>query len=154
MSALADLRRGWRLRGDGVAVQFSAHAVERFVERVRPSMDEDHVREELSRLLATATVSRTPPEWLRREPGTQTPTAYLLLGDDGEIVLPLAARRDGSLVATTAVTSKLCEGQRRQTWNAIKAKRRAGKRARKVVQKRLEGRRPPAGPSAAEWEES
>ena len=149
---LRDLRRGWNLRGDSVAIQFSSHAITRFAERVRPTLDADHIREELSRLLGTATVSRTPPDWVRPGSGKITPAAYLVLGD-GEICLPLVVNHgaDGEWTATTTLLPDIVEGQQRAGRNQRAQARRAGKKASRRVQSRQGGRRQQA-PSADEWD--
>jgi len=146
---LRDLRRGWNLRGDSVAVQFSEHAVTRFAERVRPTLDTDHIREELSRLLSTATVSKVPPDWVRPGSGKVTPAAYLVLGD--EICLPLVVNHgaDGEWTATTTLLPDIVEGQQRATRNRRAQARRAGKASARKARS-AEGGRPRHGPSASE----
>ncbi len=158
MSVLEDIRRGWRLRGDGVAVEWSPHALQRYAERIRPSMDIDRVREELCHLLSTAVVSRTPPEWLRKQEADRKDaarktiaTAYLLLAD-GEVCLPLVAR-DGEWMAVTTLLPGMTEGRQREGRNAAKARARAGRRAARKAAGN-QGGRPPRPPEASEWDPS
>ncbi len=153
MGALRDLKRGWHLRADNVPVTWSEHAIERYLQRVKPALEADAVRKELSRLLATAVVSRTPPGWVRPGTGDVTPAAYLLLAD-GEICLPVIVAHgdDGPWTATTALTASIAEGAQRERRNRRAQARRAGKASARKA-RTYEGGRPRQGPSASEWDQ-
>jgi len=134
----ADPLGGWpALPADQVAVNWSDHALQRFGERCRPGLEQADVRRELSRLLASALVTRKPPAWFLSE--TTMACAYLTLGD--EIVFPLHARPTGELVASTAIPRGMVGDQRRETRNRRRARR---TRARLTAKRlpRLQGRRP------------
>lgn len=145
--ALRDLARGWQLPGDSAAIGFSRHAVERYRERIRPSLECEAVKAELSRLLATALVTRERPAWLTEdEHGT---AAYLLLAD-GEICLPLMRRAAGELYSTTCLFRGQMAAIHRSRLNSNAQTRRAGKKAGRRAN-RMETGRPVRGPSADEW---
>ena len=149
MGALRDLKRGWHLRADNVPVTWSEHAIERYLQRVKPALEADAVRKELSRLLATAVVSRTPPGWVRPGTGDVTPAAYLLLAD-GEICLPVIVAHgdDGPWTATTALTASIAEGRTARTTEPTGA---GSSRGKGVCAKGTHLRRPAgrdSGPSA------
>jgi hypothetical protein len=101
VSAIDDLKAGWTLRGDLVAVKFSDHLVARMSERMGREMPEETVRHELSRMLSAATVTATKPKWLETTIRSGT-VAFLLLGDDA--VVPLIRGRNSELVGTTLMT--------------------------------------------------
>lgn len=84
-----------------VTVGFSDHAVERFIERVRPALDVDSARDELMSLAASGQVHVGPPPWRRRA----DTFLHLALGD---LDFPLDADRRGEgLVATTCISRSL-----------------------------------------------
>jgi hypothetical protein len=97
MTALADIRAGWTLPADLVALKFSVHACDRYAQRIRPALDQPRVRVELSALLASARVTRERPAWLTNEEGPRA-SAYLVLTDD--IVAPLH-QHGSELIAST-----------------------------------------------------
>jgi hypothetical protein len=144
VSTLADLRAGWTLPADCVALQFSRHARDRYAQRVRPSLQRDHIAAELSALLATARVTHKRPEWLA---STENASAWLMLTDD--IVAPLCAHGD-ELIASTVVMRRMVEGKRRSDWNSAAAQKRAGRKGARKAKKHERGR-PHFGPSANEW---
>src|SRR5947209_4715220 len=106
-----DLLRGWSaLPADQAPIAFDRHVIERFGERVRPSLDYEAVERELSRLLATAVITATPPAWYRPEKDATAirPIAFLLLAD-GAIVMPVVAR-GGALRPMTTLVPGIVEG--------------------------------------------
>lgn len=110
------------MMGSGrVRIRFTIHAVERFVERVRPGLDFASGRLELWRLAGVGTVAAYAPGWL---PGSRTSAsdAYLVVGD---MAVPLVAESSGSrvLVATTVVV--------RGTISPAERKRRTAERNRR-----------------------
>ena len=104
--------------------------------------------------MSTATVSRTPPKWLREGSGKKTTaTAYLTLGE-GEICLPLVAHDggDGNWMALTVLMpgKDMIEGKQRADWNQAAARQRAGRKGARKAKKHEHGR-PRLGPSTGEW---
>ena len=100
---------GWTtVPADTLPVNFSTHARERFAERLR-SGSSDAV-DELSRMLASAIVTTKRPGWFGDS--EERAAAYLLLGED--VVLPLVARANGELVATTLITRGSMGEEKRQ----------------------------------------
>lgn len=104
-----------------MAIAFSQHAIARFAERLR-ELPVDQATRELSRLIATATVTRKPPAWVKTN---QTPDAYLRLGDD--ICMPLRAEGD-ELIAVTVLDTDPHAEFKRQEINRYKSRQRAAKR--------------------------
>lgn len=147
MSALADIRRGWELPGDSLAVQYSPHSLKRYRDRIRPALELDAVRRELCHLLATATVTRERPAWLHDD--ERQTAAYLLLAG-GTICLPLVDR-GGELIATTALMEGMIEGTRRENRNRANATARSGKQGARRAN-RMETGKPVSGPDVSEWE--
>lgn len=140
-----DLARGWSLPADSAPIIFSDDAVLCYGERVRPTLDQDRVRLEMSRLLASVRITHQKPRWLTtREPAT----AYLMISDD--ICAPLHLRGD-ELHAATVVYKDMVEGKRRQDWAKAGQTFRAGKKAAKRSQKLRRGK-PAAEPDQTEWE--
>jgi hypothetical protein len=128
---MSDPLHGWNhLPGDSVALDFSAHAVERFGERLRPGLAEDQIRRQLWHMLATATVTREPPPWFS---GDRTAVAYLTLGADD--CMPLRDRQQGVLLASTLIVRGTISEEVRQRRNIRRATRTTGRRAGKKVRK-------------------
>ncbi len=94
------------------SVRISAHAVDRYRERIKPGLDEAAARIELERLRAVGTVVREPPTWLH---AADHAPCYLLFGDD--IVLPLL-HADGGWIASTCVPKSTLTSERRQAKTA------------------------------------
>jgi hypothetical protein len=116
-------------------VNWSPHSIEQYVSRIR-EMPLDDARRELSRLLATAVVTRERPEWLP-DRGAH---AFMRVGDD--IALPLWKNERGELVAATVLIRNMppSESDRERT-SARRRTARAGKRASRLAQKHRGGRR-------------
>ena len=68
-----------------VPVKISAHATERFRDRVRPALGLHDARAELERLIPSGVISSHPPAWLAARQ-QQLASFYLNIGD---ITLPL-----------------------------------------------------------------
>ncbi len=144
-SAAADLNRGWSsLPADSAAIVFSDHCVERYGERIRPSLDDDRVRVELSRLLSTARITRTKPDWVL----VDSACYYLLLTP--EIAAPLYLHDDGALHVANFFYKDMTEGKRRSNRNQAKARARSGKAGARRAN-RMQTGRPISGPDAGEW---
>jgi hypothetical protein len=142
-----DQLRDWRgfpsVPGDLLPVAWSEHSVEQFVARVR-ELPLDDARRELSRMLATATVTKTRPEWVK-DRGAH---AFMLLGEG--ICLPLWRNHLGELVASTVLTTSMpASDEDRERENAWRRSSRAGKRASRIAQKR-DGHRPVHLPSTTD----
>jgi hypothetical protein len=148
MTVAEDLRVGWSLPGDTLAVGFSDHAVERFSERLRPGIDPEEVRRQLSRMLSAAVVTRRPPEWFRQPPG-QHADAFLVVGPD--VVMPLRRRPNGELVAATTIGVDTVGDASRTKRSTASRKLRSSKEARRYARKHHDRGRPAADPRADEW---
>src|SRR4051812_25655150 len=80
-------------------IEITLHAVERFRERVRPALPLDAAEDELALLLTFAEVTAEAPAWMAHTTREAT-HAYAVIGD---VVLPLAAGREGVLFAKTCI---------------------------------------------------
>ena len=127
---------GWtRCPADMLPVAWSPHSIEQFVLRVREMPPEVAARE-LSRMLATAIVTKTRPDWVK-DRGAH---AFMLLGDG--ICLPLWRNHRGELVASTVLTTQMpASDEEREIENKWRRSSRAGKRASRLAQKHRGGRR-------------
>lgn len=103
-------------------VVFSQHAIERYAERVRPTLTYDQACDELERLGAHVEVSDQAPPWSTEDwAGAE---AWAWLGDT--IVFPLQRENGtGAHVATTCLVSGVVSDFTRERRNARKAARRA-----------------------------
>lgn len=90
----------------------SRHAVERFIERVRPGIDPDRALAEMRALLAAATPTPTAPEWVAGQN-----ESCLLLGD---ICFPV----NGDTVTTVLTRDKGAHAHRAQQSRQSQRKRR------------------------------
>jgi hypothetical protein len=145
MTVTADLRAGWSLPGDSAAVAFSNHAVERFAERLRPGMDPDEVRRQLSGMLASAVVTTKPPEWFKPR---QRADAYLVVAD---VVMPLRRCAHDELIAVSAIEETTLTDASREKRSTYNRKQRSGKQAARHAKKHHDRGRPAADPQAEEW---
>jgi hypothetical protein len=83
-------------------LHFSAHAVTRYGERVRPGLPRHMLARELEVVLKQAEIVLEPPEWCSYIPRVDTDAdAYALIGDG--ILLPLA-RTGRGYTALTVLT--------------------------------------------------
>lgn len=80
-----------------VGVRFSAHAVARYVERVRPTLTTEAAEAEILRVGRCGVVDLGAPRWL----GRSRAFLYLTVGD---VTFPLDADDDGQLVACTCLS--------------------------------------------------
>ncbi len=78
-------------------VHVTNHAVERYVERVRPGLDVVQARSELRTLLQAMGVQCDRPDWLPVD--TRTDRVYIALGDD--IVAACVDVENGKVLALT-----------------------------------------------------
>jgi hypothetical protein len=126
---------GWtQCPADMLPVAWSQHSVEQFIARVR-DMPPAVAELELSRMLATAIVTKTRPDWVKN----RFAPAYLLLGD--AVCLPLRRNGRGELVAATTLTKAMpASDEDRERENGWRRSSRAGKRASRLAQKHSGGR--------------
>lgn len=118
---------------DGQRYGITEHAIERYIERVRPALDKDAARAEVTRMCASVAVITTViPEWIapwRRHKGTD---AYLMLGED--IAMPMTG--DTALTCLTRAQEEATSlAYQRKARKAIKGAAKArssdqGKKAR------------------------
>ncbi|MEJ7784892.1 MAG: hypothetical protein WKF96_08820 [Solirubrobacteraceae bacterium] len=82
-------------------IEITAHAVQRYQQRVRPSLSIEAAEDELARVALVGEVLTEPPAWHLRSCARLAPF-YLCLAD---VVLPLTPHRGdpGVLVATTCL---------------------------------------------------
>ena len=102
-------------------IQLTQHAIERFHERVRPSLTLSAAEDELARLVAFARVVSDPPSW-HAERQRRTAAAYLVIGDLVLPAEPLVSEPE-VLVAVTCIARGCVSDQARARRN--KARRRA-----------------------------
>lgn len=113
------------------------HAVERFIERVRPGLEVTRAQSELDHLLWLADYVFEAPEWLASRARQRAPM-YAVIAD---IVLPLQIGRDrSSLIAVTCLTRGGLSDPARARRNDARIRRAAGSR---------HGRRPIREPAKA-----
>jgi hypothetical protein len=103
-------------------IRFSSHAVDRFQERVRPTLDEVSALRELRRLVHHGTIATEPPGWLQATARQRAPL-YLVIGD---LVLPLdiSRRSNDQLIALTVIPRGSLSTNARALRNARRARRR------------------------------
>jgi hypothetical protein len=92
-------------------IDLTAHAIQRFRDRVRPALDLDAAADELARLAGQAELTPSPPEWLRG-----FAHLYLVAGDVA-LPLELALGDPERLVATTCLVRNGHPRRRRRRGN-------------------------------------
>src|SRR4051812_16625276 len=106
-----------------IDIVLSRHAVDRFHDRVRPSLSRDAAERELGRLVAFGDVVSEAPEWHARGAARRAPW-YVVIAD---VVLPLQpASTAGVYVATTCLA-------RCAISDASRARRNRGRSRRKNI---------------------
>lgn len=119
----------------GERVDVFDHAVERYVERVRPGSESARARSELAHLLRIADFVFEAPEWLAGR-ARQTAPVYAVVAD---VVLPLQLGRDrDSLVAVTCLTRGGLSAPARERRNAARVRRRAARDRTRSAQRMKE----------------
>ena len=99
------------------------HAVERFIERVRPGLEVSQAHSELDHLLAIADYVFEAPEWLASRAQQRAPM-YAVIAD---IVLPLQIGHDSaSLVVVTCLARGGVSGPARERRNRARIRKTAG----------------------------
>jgi hypothetical protein len=107
------------------AVLISEHAVEQYRHRVKPGLDLDAARAELTRLVAVGEITPVEPAWVR---AARPAPFYLVLGD--ALALPLKPQA-GGWIATTCVTKTTYTPTRRAQRAAYKRSKGSAKRAQR-----------------------
>jgi hypothetical protein len=106
-------------------VRFSAHAVDRYCERVAIAIDPASAQRHITNLVAVAEISARPPEWLA-EKTKQESELYLTLGWD--VAFPLARDTAGhSLIAKTCLTRGSISEATRERRNAVNKRAQAAR---------------------------
>ena len=100
------------------AVWFTTHAIERYVERLRPALTKAAARRELVRLCEVAEITADRPGWLGLGEATD---AYLLIGED--VALPVMRGHTGWVAITCMTRGCLAPSERRARNRANKARR-------------------------------
>lgn len=101
----------------------SGHAVEQYRYRVKPALDLDAARAELTRLVAVGEITSVEPGWLH---AAKPAPFYLLVGD--ALALPLKPQ-GGGWIATTCVAQTTYTPTRRAQRTAYKKSKASAKRA-------------------------
>lgn len=92
------------VRIDGRAVRLRAHAVDRYIERVKPALDRPAAVEDLARLVQACARIDGAPGWMRGGDLSRLVSEFaqwLWIGDD--VALPLLPSDDGGFLAVTCV---------------------------------------------------
>ena len=102
-----------------VNVRVTNHAVERYMERVRPGLDFKRAKAELIHLVGQFGEERPRPEWMSMK--AQEPDVWVAVGDD--VWLPCERRGDGRLVAHTVLAQGCLSAEARARRNADRRRR-------------------------------
>lgn len=107
-------------------VIITTHAIERYIERVRPGLDHDSAKNDILRLALVGEFSPGPPEWKEAYAMEWKPTRWLIVGD---VCFPMVGER----AVTCIVKGSLPETMRQERNRARRHERRAAsaKRAAK-----------------------
>lgn len=81
---------------DTAEIHLSDHAVERYIERIRPAADEPCARADIRKLIDFGTYVDETPEWVR-DPRHE-PDGYFVCGN---VAFPVAQAWNGLVVTTT-----------------------------------------------------
>lgn len=109
-------------------VVFSLHAIERFQQRLRPTVSHEQAASELMHLARCGAFGRQPPEWC---PWDYRSPRYLVVAD---VVFPLAALPDKpeSYIATTCLIKHGHPRRRRLNLSQARTPRHAPQDRRRV----------------------
>lgn len=109
------------------SARFTHHAIDRYVERVRPGLDRETAEKELNQFLANGVfvISDDPPNWKNL---AYEGSWWLLLGDD--VAFP--CQHD---IALTCITSTELPPEIRETRNRAHARRRAARKFKQATSK-------------------
>jgi hypothetical protein len=121
-------------------IRFTEHAVERFNERVRPTLDRGAAFAEMRRVAALGSIQPTAPDWASGPSrdgtaGPQETLGWLVVGD---VAFPLIApdQPGWAYSAATCLTRGALGGELRREKNRRKSKRGMRKRAAKNSERR------------------
>jgi hypothetical protein len=105
-------------------VTLSKHAIERYVERVKPALSFEQATVELHRLLEVCPIVDEPPVWViwQGEP----PVGWALVSDG--ICVPLSRHHSGQWMAITLTVRAACSPTHRETRKKHRQRRRALRR--------------------------
>jgi len=109
-----------------VAVEFSEHAVHRFIERARPSCDLQTAADEIQRLADFASVSPDRPGWERNG---RRALMYLTCGDIAFVLDPARADSERLMATTCLVRGMTPRGDRGREGKACARASTQGRRA-------------------------
>lgn len=108
-----------------MTVQITRHALERYLQRVKPALDPEVAEAEMEALLAAAgEPTKAPPDWCEPDPAYSTVNATYLEVSDG-----IAFAFRGRYVATVLVRGAMST-ERRKSINRAKARERSRRRYR------------------------
>lgn len=118
-------------------IRFSEHAIERFIERVRPALDRDAALDAMVRLRHIGQVTPGRPPWMNPTDDDGDVVAYLVAGD---VAFPLTissqADRRHRYVAKTTVVPGSIPAETRERRNRQRSGRMVRRKARKVAERR------------------
>lgn len=106
-----------------VRIGLTDHAIQRYVERVKPQMLRRHAQAELERLVEMAGEPGPVPDWMR----PKVPCQALVLSDGIALVI---VSEDGRLTAATCMVRGTLSPEVRAAQKAAKRRRRAQRRAK------------------------
>lgn len=118
-------------------IVLSKHAVQRYVDRVRPGLDTGRAAAELETLLRVGEFVERPPAWAADARVTQTTVGWVLLTDG--VAMPVEQKL-GHMLAMTVVTRGGMTPERRARRNAKAKRRREIRRARHAREKSARNR--------------
>lgn len=98
-------------------IQISAHAVEQFIDRVKPHLSEDAARAELDALKQVGEITSTPPPGIR---DARMRDLYLVISD--AYAFPLARSTNGTWTAVTCLVSAGISSEYRRDRSEMKAR--------------------------------
>ena len=105
---------------ESLPVTFSAHAVERYRDRLRPALPIDQAKLELERISAHSVIDPDGPDWMSEERKSRN-DSFLEIGD---AAFPLETSWDGSsLVAKTCLVRGSLSPEARDRRNRIRRTR-------------------------------
>jgi len=121
-------------------LELSAHACGRYHERIRPALEREAAAGELARLIwEQGRVVADPPGWLAERQRAERADAYVVVGDDDGLVLPvrISGGRFPIAVAVTCLDRTGVSERARQGRN-----RRRREQAMRQRERRAGGTRP------------
>jgi hypothetical protein len=110
-------------------LELSAHACDRYVERIRPALERESGARELARLICEqGRLVADPPGWLAERQRAEPADAYVVVGDDLVLPVRISGGRFPVAVAVTCLdrsgVSELARAGRNRRRRARAARRR------------------------------